>query len=163
MTCNIKTGRKEIMHRPKSKGRKLSVFNGHFLYDSKSTKTVSSYITVEPDIVYQVTLYNMPDDAELLVHKVYLGDGHLAQGESCCDCGYEEEQPVKPILSSPLVIDGKEQKLTKNYTTMLLVIPGTYQLELTDKKYLSEFTVTLEEYPRYALNEMLGNVSLVGK
>lgn len=163
MTCDIKTGRKEIMRRPTSKGKKPRVFNGHFLYDSKSSSTVSRYINISPDTICQITLYNMPKDAELLVHKVYLGDGHLAQGESCCECGYEEEQAAKPILSTPLVIDGIKQTLSADYTTMLLVIPGTYQLELTDKKYLSEFTVTAEDYPRHALNEMLGNVSLVGK
>lgn len=153
MTCVITTGRKLI-----NVDKKVGGVPSKALFDQTSTELVSSFLHLLPCEALQLSTFNLPEGAELAVHRVLLVGGEMPQGSGCI-CGSEEGAPVSVAASEPFRIDCKPVVLTYCNNVLYLTSPGSYVLRLNSEEYLGHFWAFAEAMECCCLPEglVIGN------
>lgn len=161
MSCKIKTGRKEVSVRA-SRSENGDV-EYSYLFDHKSTNTISRPIHIYDCEAKKLSTFNLPDGVKLTVHRVIVGGGVMPQGSGCL-CAGEPGQQVKVLMSEPLKIECKPVVLDNCNSVLFLTIPGSYVLELSDESVLGNFLAMEDSVECCCLPDglIIGNVGPTG-
>lgn len=137
--CSISTGRQEVLGVGSSNDERSS----KVLFDKNSTTKFSHFIEVDPCGALQLSAFGLPDNVNLILHRVIVGGGVMPQGSGCI-CGVDPAKPAKTLFSNPFKIDCKPVVLNNCNTVLFLTVPGTYVVEVSDPSALGKFIAYAE-------------------
>lgn len=160
MSCNIVTGRQQASTSGSNVNDDVP---SSYLFDAKSTNLISRPIFIDNCQVVKFSTFGLPDNVCLKFHRVFVGGGVPPQSYGCL-CSADMGKKASILYSEIFKIDCKEVKLCNCTGVLLLSIPGTYVLELSDKAYLGQFIAMAEYIDCCCLPSglMIGNIGKDG-
>lgn len=139
-----------------SPGRTI-LFSPETPLDTKFSDT----FTVDPGRCVLIDTYNMPFDKAIYVNRVVKSTTRPISGDSCDPCAMAAAYGTRDVivfrermmLGS---VNGEPWQLVKTeggvaIVQMLIVVPGTYELELMDDNMLGDLEV---EYMSFSMEQM---------
>lgn len=142
MSCKITTG-KRVLTQPKTAGKAPEAVTTSFVFDKNSTNKISRPIHVDECMAVKLSTFNLPDGANLTLHRVILGGGIMPQSSGCM-CGGDKGQEAYALFSEVFKIDCKPVVIDNCDGALFLTVPGTYMLELNDEAVLGSFVALAE-------------------
>ena len=129
----------------------------HILFcpDSPADDKFSRPFIIPEGRTFLLDAYNLPNNKPIYVRRVILSSTppYIGDNSNICDRVRPYVEQAKVIFRAPMRLGGKDWKLcAPDEFQLLMTIPGTYQLELSDITMLGNLEV---EYTIFANEDML--------
>lgn len=110
------------------------------LFDDKSTSNLSSVFVVPSNTAFLIVAYDIPADVNAVVNMVSIST--MAMPHACdSPCCIDIDMTTPILYRIPMTLGGKVWRVSEANRQLLLVLPGFYQLELSQSESLSAATI----------------------
>lgn len=110
------------------------------LFDATTRTQFSGVINVPVDSTFLIVAYEIPDNVQAVLNIVSLATSDLPHAcDTPCCIDIDVSTPI--LHRMPMVLGGKVWQVSADAPQLLIVLPGLYQLELSDESAIGQAIV----------------------